>query len=366
MNHYRRFTTKKTSILAAASRSAEGVYQKSNPSLAGMSALVLAVFIGTLAMPTSGRADPVDTKTRYLRGWIGQDITQQNGKVAWSQEGTSKDCSEPANGDSGDFVVGNGAANSVSNGLCEQFQKSSWDLKASYDADTKKTTWKRTGSAEAGEISAQADVNNRPGNSKASTTFSTTGKVNFSSTVGITAAGAKDDASLASVFGGLSQAGDSESFLLNSSLVLKAGSRLFAQNGASASIGPAGLTLLTTPGELSGFSAQETNNYNHSQNLAWSVTFDGRNLVVSGINPNLFQAISGGEFLPYDAMPGIDLTASVGPGTLEYDASAYAYDQAPAPEPSSFFLFGSGLVGLGAVRRRRRARVEDRVPSHFL
>ena len=316
------------------------------------SAFVIGAAATMLLASVTGFAE---NKNRTLSGWVGGDITAQNGKVEWQQAGAFNGnplCSQTANGDSGNFVVGAGAQSSANNGLCTQTQSSAWDVKASYDKPNNRTTWGNKAGGGAAKLVADATVPNKPGTSSAKTSFSTTGAVNFGTNVGITGAGAKDDAALVSVMGSLVQASDSESFMLNGSMVLGVDSLLLAQNGASASVNSSGLTLLASSDQFAQFSAEELNNYDPSQNQGWWVSFDGSTLAGSGIDLGLFQDVSGGVFLPYDEMPGNDLVATVGSGDLEYDATAFASEQ-DTPEPGTLVLFGSGLLGLTRFLRKR-------------
>lgn len=43
------------------------------------------------------------------------------------------------------------------------------------------------------------------------------------------------------------------------------------------------------------------------------------------------------------------------PGALSLDSATYTFDAAATPEPASLLLLGTGLAGIAAARRRRRA-----------
>lgn len=120
------------------------------------------------------------------------------------------------------------------------------------------------------------------------------------------------------------------------------------------------MTLLARSGELAGFSATEINTIDPSQDLAWSASFDGSMLSVSGINSGLFSSIPGGVFLPLSDMPATDLTATIGPGLLGYDATAFASD-VEVPEPSPFVLFVPPLVAVIGLRRRACQQLSSRI-----
>jgi len=316
-----------------------------------------------------------DSKENTLSGGVSGDITGQNATVSWSHTGTTENpfCNESLSGDGGSFTLGDGQDNSVTNSLCGQRQTSSWDVKAMYDKDTKKTTFTKNNQlgTGTGTVTAGGALNIRPGTTSAETTLSSTGKVNFKAGAKITIksappkdgkaqpdSAAKDDAVIHSVPGGFTQAAGSQEFLVDGSVVLQVDTLLFATNGARATIiTPEGLRLYVAPGQSAGFSAEEINNQDPSQNLAWSVVLSGSTLSGSGIDLSLFRNIAGGEFLPWADMPGTDITANVGDGsTLEYDDSAFYFAEGPGettPEPSSLLLLGTAILSAARLLRKR-------------
>jgi hypothetical protein len=77
-------------------------------------------------------------------------------------------------------------------------------------------------------------------------------------------------------------------------------------------------------------------------------------------NPAMLPAVTGGS--PFDLLWATDYSLSPsGLSTWTGGATGnvsivYDYDPAPAPEPSTFVLFGGGLLALAAVKRYRGQR----------
>ncbi len=304
--------------------------------------LLLSVAMLIVLMPA--RLLAVD---KEIAGSVGRDITAQDGVILWAHAGATKTCGPLTMSNKGQpvtFPLRAGDLSEASDNLCDQSQTSKWNVRGTFANG--KTKFTDVAGKASGMITAVATAPKQPGISESVTTFQSPGPFMLGATrVEDAAPAAKGPAGMnASIIGGSSKAGGSEVFLLNGSPVLKVDTFLFAQNGASVSITPAGLTLLVSSGQLAGFNATEINNYDESQNLAWSVMFDGSHLVTNGINPNLFQTISGGVFLPYDAMPANDLAATVSSGSLEYDASTFA--DAEVGSSCNYLDLGNGLINL--------------------
>lgn len=186
-------------------------------------------------------------KTNKLEGSISQDITGQNGKIAWSHKGTHDNdtvhCDESLSGSVGPFVIGGangGSMDSVSNKLCGQRQRSEWDLKAQFNAATGETTWTNkagdVGSHGTVSASATAPNNVKVGTSTASTDFTTEGAVKFTASAKISSDAAKDDASAGGPSSIAAQADGSQAFTLDGASILSITTRLFTEDRAFASI----------------------------------------------------------------------------------------------------------------------------------
>ena len=154
---------------------------------------------------------------------------------------------------------------------------------------------------------------------------------------------------------------------LDGSTALDVETLLQAQLGASASVvddGPnAGLSLFAAPGQIAAFFVVATDAKDPSQSFSWSATFNGMGRPVTTANGvsnpgDFFMSISGGWFLPFDAMPGHDMSADLASGDLEFKGVA-STDISSVPEPSTLLSLTAGFaVLLGYAWRRRRQKVE--------
>ena len=97
--------------------------------------------------------------------------------------------------------------------------------------------------------------------------------------------------------------------------------------------------------------------------LAMSVTFTGTRMVGGPVTPQTFMLSNGMSMMQNYVLNGftnltsVRLTPSAPDFAVQFDNVAFSnVTQGVIPEPSTYALMGTGLVGLLTIARRRRAR----------
>jgi len=327
--------------------------------------LITAVLVYT-SVPSQAAAlaiatDPV--KINRLTGTsIPGDFTQKQASITRHWEGSAPDVVlQTFDPDPTTFMLGTGNTNFTHGALAGQYQESSWSIRGLFNADKNNTTFIRENNPDlTGFFTSVARLEIEKGTSLAKTTFAVSGGFN-GGTVKITGDNTKDDAFAESDSGTVAHSRGSLIFTLDGTIVLDVETVLEGQFGGAASIvdaGPnAGLTLLAIPGQIAAMSVTATNEEDSTQTFSWSAIFNGlgRTLTTASgvIDPgSFFISIAGGWFLPFDAMPGHDLTADLGSGELTFTGVASA-DIASVAESSTLLYLSAGLAVLSWCACRR-------------
>jgi len=120
------------------------------------------------------------------------------------------------------------------------------------------------------------------------------------------------------------------------------------------------------------FSVQATyaaDGWNGVSNLSWTATSTGQYWAAVEVNPSNGDSVQG-LILPTPAsgsgtVPALAFAFNSGSGTGYQTTSqgvalqVTATSPVPVPLPAAAWLLGSGLIGLGSIRRRREARASD-------
>ncbi|HEY3198604.1 MAG TPA: hypothetical protein VGJ57_11370 [Nitrospirales bacterium] len=328
---------------------------------------ICPVFVGVLLMADPSRADSIavaldPTKSSKLKGSIPGDFTQNEASITYHWEGSSPGVAlqtfDPA---PTTFKLGTGSFGTPTGRLADQFQSSRWEIQGKINRGNTIFVNPIPGFTGPGFFAADADLDIKPGTSLARTAFKVAGGFD-GGTVKITGENTKDDAFVESDFDTVSHASGSLIFALGGATALDVETLLQAQLGATASLlddGPnAGLSLLAAPGQLAAFSVVATDAKDPSQSFRWSATFNGVGRPMTAANGvtdpgSFFTPVPGGWFLPFDAMPGHDLTADLGSGDLQFTGVA-SVDISSVPEPSTLLCFTTGLAMVFSYAWRHR------------